>query len=423
MTENKKQVTAAILGCGSRGALFCELMTNMDGAYKVVALCDVSEAQIEKTKKLCSVYDAESFTDRDKFFEKKRADVLAIATPDREHVAQAIRALELGYDILLEKPISDSREELAALLEAQKKSGRTVIVCHELRYGKAYMKCEEILRSGRLGRLYAIDASERATYWHWAQAYVRGVGAYLTLSHPAILAKCSHDLDLVQNFANSECESVSSIGGLDFFREENAPEGSAERCFDCKYVESCPYSAKRIYIDLWHKDGEPEFVWPYNMITLQIPNTEEAIREGLLTGRYGRCAFRCNAEKVDNQMVQMTFKNGVKASLKMVYAAEAGRRFAFYCTGGEMIFDARTGIIEVMPFGEEKEIIDAKKLTGGAHVGHGGGDKEIVRELYEIVCGEKTAATSLANSVECHLMGIAAEESRALGGALVKVHR
>ena len=105
----KKQITAAILGCGSRGALFCELMLQMEGAYKITALCDVFESQIEKTKKLCSVYDAECFTDVDKFFEEKRADVLAIATPDREHVRDAVRALELGYDILLEKPISDSR--------------------------------------------------------------------------------------------------------------------------------------------------------------------------------------------------------------------------------------------------------------------------------------------------------------------------
>ena len=419
----KKQFTVAILGCDSRGALFAELMLKMDGAYKISALCDVSSAQIEKTKKLCALSDAESFTDVSEFFEQKRADVLAIATPDRDHVMQSIRALELGYDILLEKPISDSREELSALLEAQKKSGRTVIVCHELRYGKAYMKCEEILRSEVLGKLYAIDASERVVYWHWAQAYVRGVGASLELGHPAILAKCSHDLDLLQNFAESECDTVSSVGGLDFFRPENAPKGAADRCLDCRHIDSCPYSAKRIYIDAWHKAGEPEFIWPYNKVTLAVPNTEESIREGLLTGEYGRCVFSCNVEKVDNQMVQMTFKNGVRASLKMVYASEVGRRIVFYCTHGEMVFDDRTRSIEVRRFGEPTEIIDTRSLTNGSGVGHGGGDKEIIRELYEILCGEKKTATDLRESIECHLMGIAAEESRALGGALVKVHR
>ena len=73
----KKQFTVAILGCGSRGALFAELMLQMEGAYKISALCDVSSEQIEKTKKLCSLTDVESFTDVSSFFEKKRADVLA----------------------------------------------------------------------------------------------------------------------------------------------------------------------------------------------------------------------------------------------------------------------------------------------------------------------------------------------------------
>ena len=419
----KRQVTAAVLGCGSRGALFCELMLKMDGAYKITALCDISESQIEKTRKLCSLYDAEAFTDVERFFEKKRADVMIIATADREHVWQSVRALELWYDLLLEKPISDSREELEALLAAQKKSGRNVVVCHELRYGKGYQKCEEILNSGKLGRLYAIDASERVAYWHWAQAYVRGIGASLERGHPAILAKCSHDLDLLQNFAKSECDTLSSVGGLDFFKAENAPEGAADRCLDCKHADTCPYSAKRVYIDRWHDLGEPEFTWPFNKVTLEIPNTEDAIRRGLEHSEYGQCAFRCRVEKVDNQMVQMTFKNGVRASLKMFYAAEPGRRITFYCTHGEMVFDERPKTIEVMPFGGEKEIINIKDLMKGGQTGHGGGDAELIRRLYLILCGEMDAPTTLAESVESHLMGIAAEESRALGGELVKVHK
>ena len=118
----------------------------------------------------------------------------------------------------------------------------------------------------------------------------------------------------------------------------------------------------------------------------------------------------------------MTFKNGVRASLKMAYSSEVGRRIVFYCTHGEMVFEDRTRSIEVRRFGEPVEVIDTRALTNGSGVGHGGGDKEIVRELYEILCGERAASTDLKESIECHLMGVAAEESRALGGALVKVH-
>lgn len=391
--------------------------------YRIVALCDPMQRQIDKLHELFGLEGTRDFLDTEEFLTNKLADVLVIASPDREHISQALRGMELGYDLLLEKPVSDDREELELLLEAQRRTGRKVVVCHELRYGKGYIKCEEILRSGKLGRLYAIDASERVAYWHWTQAYVKGVGASLKLGYPAILAKCSHDLDLIQAYAKSECESVSSIGELSFFKKENAPEGAADRCVECKYIDTCPYSAKRIYVDGWHKAGEPCFNWPYNKVSLQVPLTEEALLKGISEGPQGSCVFKCQTDLVDHQMVQMTFKNGVKASLKMVYGAFMGRRYVFYCERGELVFDERNDRIEVMPFGEETETIDLSELVKDGQKGHGGGDAELVKELYRALSGETEASTTLKGSVECHLMGISAEESRRNGGAVVRVHR
>jgi len=218
-----KQFSVAILGCGSRGATYTKYMLKTPEKYKIVALCDPSERQLQKMHELFGLDDAAEFLDESEFFKEKRADVLVIASPDREHVTQAVRGMEMGYHLLLEKPVSDDRDELELLLKTQLRTGRQVVVCHELRYGKGYLKCKEILDSGRLGRLYAIDASERVAYWHWTQAYVKGVGASLKLGYPAILAKCSHDLDLVQSYAKSECESLSSVGELSFFSPRMPP--------------------------------------------------------------------------------------------------------------------------------------------------------------------------------------------------------
>lgn len=413
--------TIAVIGCGSRGASFAQNALAHKDKYDVVSFCDISEEQIAKTKKLCGIDDIESFLDVDKFFEKKRADVLVIATPDRDHVPQAVKALNLGYDILLEKPVSDSREELKLLSETQKKTGKKIFICHELRYGFGYRKCGEILKSGKLGRLYSIDASERVWYAHWVQAYVRGIGASIERGHPAILAKCSHDLDLIQSYAGSKCVSVSSVGDLGFFIPENAPEGATERCLDCKHQDTCVYSAKKIYIDLWYEWGKPDFRWPFNKVTLTNPHTEESIRKGLREGEYGICAFKCKVDKVDHQLVQMNFENGVKASLKMVYGAEAGRKIIFYCTYGEMIFDERSNDITVMVFGKEPEVIRIDDFVEDAR-GHGGGDEVLVMEMYDMLTGAKECDTTLDESLESHLMGIAADESRKLGGALIKVH-
>ena len=418
-----KQITIAILGCGGRGATYSKHMSKYPDKFKTVALCDPYKRQLEKLHELYGLEDAAEFLDADEFLKEKRADVLIIATPDRQHFEQAIRGMELGYDILLEKPISDSREEIDKLLETQKRTGSRVVVCHELRHGKGFLKCEEILNSGRLGRLYAIDASERVAYWHWAMSYVREPGALLKNGFPGILAKCSHDLDLVQAYAKSECDTVSSIGDLTFFKEENAPEGAADRCVLCKHMETCPYSAKRIYVDDWHKAGEPRFSWPYSKISLQVPLTEEALMKGITEGPLGRCAFKCPTDLVDHQMVQMQFKNGVKASLKMLFGGDVGRRYVFFCTMGELVFDERDEAIVVMPYGEDKEIITEFGDPKENKRGHGGGDGELLLELYNVVTGASAGKTTLKESVECHLMGISAEESRHAGGALVKVHR
>ncbi len=417
-----KTFSVAILGCGSRGAKFAVNMLSLGEKYEVVALCDTNEAQIEKTKKLCDLRDVVTSTDPDAFLEKRYADVLVIASPDRHHVPQAVRALRLGYDILLEKPLSDSREELALLAETQKEMGGKVVVCHELRYGPGFRKCSELLRSGVVGTLFAIDHTERVWYAHWAQSYVRGMFASIEKSHPAILAKCSHDLDLLHSWAGSPCVSVSSVGDLRFFRPENAPEGAADRCLDCPHMDTCAYSAKRMYIDLWHERGEPEYRWPFYSVAIDKPTTEEKLREGLRTGPLGRCAFRCQVDMVDHQLVQMQFANGVKASLQMVCAQTEGRRVVFYGSHGEIVFDERTNTIDVLPYGGESYRIDVKTL-GFEDQSHGGGDIVLVDEMYDYLAGTTEGVTPLSESIEPHLMGIAAEESRKRGGELIFVHQ
>ena len=94
------------------------------------------------------------------FLKEKRSDILVIATQDRDHVRQAIKALDLGYDILLEKPISPDKQELLDLLEAQKRTGKTVMVCHVLRYAPAFTKLKELLAQRAKNQDAAADAKE-----------------------------------------------------------------------------------------------------------------------------------------------------------------------------------------------------------------------------------------------------------------------
>lgn len=419
---SEKIITVAICGCGSRGGdAYGALCSEMPDKYKIVSLLDINPVKLAKYSERFGVPKENCFEDEAEFFRAKRADLLIIGTLDKDHVRQCIAALQTGYDILLEKPITDSKEECFKLLEAQKKYGGKVLVCHVLRYAPAFLKVAELLKNGAVGRLVSIQAIERVAFWHQAHSYVRGNWRRSEETTPMILAKCCHDLDLLQYYANSRCLSVSSVGGLTFFTPENAPEGAAKRCLDCKYIDTCAYSAKRIYIEWW-KECNCADRWPQNVLTVKTPITEELLVDALKNGPYGRCVFACDNDVVDHQLVNMTFENGVKASLTMTaFTATTGRVISFFGTQGEVVLDETRECVLVRPFRGPEESIPFTALSDRGF-GHGGGDYGLITTMYDILSGKEDCRTSLESSVESHLMGICAEESRKRGGELVYIH-
>ena len=416
-----KIYSVAILGCGNRGAeIYGTLFHQQSDRFHIAALCDTHTERLAQYGKRFGV--TALFEREEEFFKEKRADLLVIATMDADHVRQCIAGLKLGYDILLEKPITDKKEELEALLAAQKKYGGKVLVCHVLRYAPGYLKISEYLDGGAIGRLVAIQAIEQVAYWHQAHSFVRGNWRSREETAPMILAKCCHDLDLLQHFAGARCKSISSVGDLTYFNSENAPEGAKERCVHCPHIETCRYSAKKIYIDGWHKAGEPVSDWPYIQLTSAYPLTEQALYAALETSNYGRCVYHCDNDVVDHQLVNFTFENGVKASLTMMaFTADCGRRIRFFGTQGELFFDEVRDAIIVKRFGEEPETVKISEVIK-QKFGHGGGEIGLMQSLYDMLSGKGTSATSLEASAESHLMALCAEESRLNGGKLVKVH-
>lgn len=415
----------AILGIGGRGGdTYGNLLMGAKDRFEIVSLCDLKADRLARFGEKYGVDKSMLFTDEKEFFKEKRADILIIATLDNDHVRHATKAFEVGYDILLEKPITEHKEECEQILAAQKKYGRKALVCHVLRYAPAYLKLSELLNKGEIGKLVSISAIERLGYWHQAHSYVRGNWRTRKEAAPMILAKCCHDLDLLQYYAKSKCRSVSSMGDLYFFKEENAPAGSTARCVDCPHVDSCPYSAKVVYITNWENCGKPADVWPYNIIA-QAPLTKEKLETAIEKGPYGRCAFRCDNDVVDHQIVMMQFENGVTAELTMTpFTRIGGRRYHFFGTYGDILFDETENTIKVSKYSrlEESYVISTRELVENGY-GHGGGDQGLIDTLYDMLEGKAESSTSLDASVESHLMGIAAEESRLMGGALVEVHK
>jgi predicted dehydrogenase len=237
-----------------------------------------------------------------------------------------------------------------------------------------------------------------------------------------ILQKCCHDMDLLQYFVGAKCKSVSSMGSLAFFKQENAPTDCAKRCLDCKYVNDCFYSAKRVYIDKWKRDGQPENAWPMNSITNVLPLTEKVLYDALKEGPFGRCVFYCDNNVVDNQVVCMQFENGVTATLKMqAFTKYGGRDITFFGSKGQLVLSEAEGTITLKKYWTEDKTWRLNELTDDL-AGHGGGDHRMMDRLYDaITCSDSNIDTDIDNSVESHYMSLAAEQSRMEGGKLIQL--
>ncbi len=416
-----KPITVAICGCGNRGLeAYAPFALKYPDKMKVVAGADIKPERLRMLRERFDVPEEMCFaSDLELLAQPRLADVMIVATQDRLHIRPAMAALEKGYHLLLEKPISSSLDECIALREKAHECGRAVVVCHVLRYTKFYSVLEKLLREGAVGKLQTIDAMEHVAYWHFAHSYVRGNWRREDESSPMILAKCCHDMDIIRWLAGSKCRSVQSFGSLDWFRAENAPQGSAERCLDCGVKDACPYDAEKIYIT--NKASGFRSIgprWPGNVL-VDRP-TEEALYDHLRHGPYGRCVYHCDNDVCDRQTVSMEFENGVLATFTVSAFTEACYRYVRVTgTMGDIEGNLDDNILKIHRFGEPEEVIDIGRIIE-EYAGHGGGDFGMLHYLCDLLeSGDTRGLTGIDASVESHLMGLAAEISRHDGGKTV----
>ena len=129
-----KKVTFAILGMGNRGTAYARNILKYPEQSEIVAMADNRRVRLDAANKYLNLPEERLFADAESILaQPKMADIMIIATQDSQHRDHAIRAMELGYDLLLEKPISNKLEDIRVIAEVAKNLGRTVFVCHVLR--------------------------------------------------------------------------------------------------------------------------------------------------------------------------------------------------------------------------------------------------------------------------------------------------
>lgn len=417
----KQPVTFAVCGFGIRGMeAYSSYQKKHPEQMRITAVADPDPERRQIAQQEYNVPAEHCYTSAEELLAQPRmADVMIIATQDRQHVQQALPAMEKGYHLLLEKPISPNLQECIALREKAHETNRVVVVCHVLRYTQFYGMVKSLLEQGKIGRIESLEAAENVAYWHYAHSYVRGNWRRCELASPMIMAKSCHDMDIIRWLVGTPCRRVSSYGSLDWFKAENAPQGAAKRCLDgCGAKENCPYDAEKIYLfndKSGYASGNRE--WPLTVLCAHP--TPEKIYSALREGPYGRCVYGCDNDVVDHQIVTMEFEGGITASFTMsAFTSRCYRTLRVMGTLGELEGNLDTNSLVLRRFGFADELIELDKITD-RFAGHGGGDEKMM----EYVCSlfrngepQGEALTSVDASVESHIMALAAEESRLHNG-------
>ena len=434
---------AILIGAGDRGQVYASYALKNPDKLSIVAVADPNESRRDKVAKAHGIGPSSRFDEwEDILSQPQMAEGAIIATQDNQHVEPAVKALELGYEVLLEKPMALNINDCEILVETSKKTGRTLNVCHVLRYTNFFSKIKSIINDGIIGDVYTIFHAENVAYYHMAHSYVRGNWRNVSQSSPMILAKCCHDLDLIAWFAGAKPKKINSIGSLSHYRPENAPSGAPGRCTDgCPAEKDCMYNAVDTYLYGKHlklalaKEGPASIAlaakamlkypkisgivpglnqysvwkeWPSSTITDDL--SRDGIMKAIKNGPYGKCVYFCDNDQVDHQETTIEFENGVTAILRMHGHSEIeGRTIRIDGSKGTIKgkFGGKPGLdIHIHATG--------KKITYPLKadiLGHSEGDYGIMDNFLQVLNGGK-GQTDAVESLVSHNMAFAAHESR-----------
>ena len=427
-------ISAVIVGAGHRAFVYSKLALTDPDKLKIVGVADPDKIRQKKAMEMFGFPKENCF---DSALELSRvpkfADAVINGTMDEQHVETSIPLLKKGYDMLLEKPFTTNEKEMRELVSCVKENGNKVMICHVLRYTPFYLSIKERVASGEIGDIINIQTCEHVSYHHLSTSYVRGKWANSDVCHTSmLLAKCCHDIDLMMwMMSDTQPSMISSFGSKFQFKPENAPKEAGTKCLvDCPLVDTCRYSAKRLYLD------QPKrwafYIWD-KLEGIENPTDEDRIN--LLKGdsNYGRCIYKCDNNVVDHQSVLVNFKNGATGTHNMV-GGSAGpmRRIHIIGTKGEIYGDfevSKFTVAKIHPTKTDEKTVEVVDLNVngdmvGAYGGHGGGDEKLAADFVEFLRGGKPslACTSIFDSVAGHLCVYLADKSREENGMPQKVN-
>ena len=211
-----------------------------------VGLCDINPKRVENSKALMGV-DCPTFTNFDEMLDKAKPDVVMVTTRDSFHSQYIVRALDRGFDVMTEKPMVIDEKQCQAVLDAEKRNKKKIIVTFNYRFAPKHRTAKEILMSGEIGKVASVDFAWYLDVYHGAD-YFRRWHAYKNGGGSLWVHKATHHFDLVNWWLGADPVEVAANGQFQVYGKNGKIR--ATNCRVCAHKQEC-----RFYYDL---NDEPD---------------------------------------------------------------------------------------------------------------------------------------------------------------------
>ncbi|MEX0987751.1 MAG: Gfo/Idh/MocA family oxidoreductase, partial [Bacteroidales bacterium] len=298
----------ALVGTGIRGNSFWgkRLVEQYPDLIEFVGLCDINPGRLEYGRSFIGV-DCPTFTNFDEMMATVKPDLLMVTTVDSTHHEFIIKGLQLGSDVLTEKPMTTDEIKCQGILDAERKSGRKLIVGFNYRWAPHFTKLKELLAVERVGQLTSVDFHWYLNTYHGA-SYFRRWHGLKNKGGSLLVHKATHHFDLLNWWIDSDPVEVVAHGKLEHYGHNN--EFRSEKCRGCPHISKCKFhwditkdeTSMRLYVDHEEHDGY--------------------IRD--------RCLWNEDIDIYDKMAVQIKYANDVQVSYSLTtYSPYEGWSIAF----------------------------------------------------------------------------------------------
>ena len=409
------------VGTGGRARFFyTALATTYSETSELVAICDINKVRMEYTNNVLvndlgyhpvRMYMADEF---DKMIETEKPDVVIVTSIDRTHHRYIKRAIELGCDVISEKPMTVDTDKCNQILDAIEETGKHLRVTFNYRYAPHNSLVRELIMKDTIGKVqqvhfeWTLNTSHGADYFRRWHRDKRNSGGLL-------VHKSTHHFDLVNFWLDTYPDTVYAMGGLKFYGRENAEERGITKFYTrvhgSENAKGDPFALVM--------EGNPQLEGLY----LNAEKEDGYIRD--------QSVFGDNISIEDTMNVIVKYHNGAVMSYSLnAYSPIEGFRVCFTGTKGRMILDVVESVyVNGQGKHEAEGLVKGKKLTvypmfaepyiveiPEGEGGHGGGDPVLLQDIFGIPEPDPlNRAASHVDGVASIMTGISANKSIATG--------